>query len=180
MDGCSIQSQQGPEKTPVKKPIATEMNAANIASVLEMLTATPHTLVSLSKDFAPEALTQPLKAGERSFVEIVAHIIHCDERTTEAIYAALLLETPQLLDIHPERRWGKLLRYDQFECVELMAYFQFRRKALLMVLNGLTDIQWGRTVREMGKQREESVFWRARGQALHEAEHLGQIETRFS
>ncbi len=163
----------------MKKSISTEMTTANIGRVMDQLASTPQTLVTLSAGFTPEALTQPLTAGERSFVEIVAHILHCDERTTESIYAALLLKEPLMLDIHPERHWGPLLRYDRFECAELLMYFAFRRKVLLRVLNGLTDAQWRRVIREEGKQRKESVYWRARGQAVHEAEHLAQIETRF-
>jgi hypothetical protein len=163
----------------MKKLISTEMTKANIAKVTVLLTRTPHTLAALYDGFAREALTQPLKLGERSFVEIVAHILNCDERTTESIYVALVLNEPLILDIHPERQWGKLLRYEQFECAELLRYFSFRRQVLLRVLDGLTDAQWGRAIQEAGKQRKESVYWRARGQALHEAEHLAQIETRF-
>lgn len=163
----------------MKKIISTAMTPANIASVIEQLGGTPRSLIALSEGFPSETMRQPLKPGERSFIEILAHIVNCDERTTESIYAALLLNTPQLLNIHPERQWGKLLHYEQFEHMELLSYFVFRRKALLQVLNKLTDAQWGRTIQEEGKQRQESVYWRARGQALHEAEHLAQIETRF-
>jgi hypothetical protein len=163
----------------MKKSISTEMTTENISKVMELLTSTPQALFTLSQGFTPPAQTQPLKAGERSFIEIVAHILNCDERTTESIYAALLLNEPLILDIHPERQWGKLLRYEQFAAAELLTYFTFRRKALLRVLEELTEAQWARGIREMGKQRKESVYWRARGQALHEAEHLAQIETRF-
>lgn len=163
----------------MKKSISSEMTRANIARVMEMLTETPQALLTLNQGLAREEQSQPLKPGERSFIEIVAHILNCDERTTETIYAALLLHEPLILDIHPERQWGKLLHYEQFECAELLDYFGFRRKTLLHVLDGLSDAQWGRVIREAGKQRKESVYWRARGQALHEAEHIAQIETRF-
>ena len=163
----------------MKKSISTEMTTENIAKIVELLTRTPETLTALSRRFSLQEQTQPLRSGERSFIEIVAHILNCDERTTESIYAAVLLKEPQVLDIHPERQWGKLLCYEQFEALQLLAYFSFRRKVLLRVLHNLTDAQWARTIREEDKQRKESVYWRARGQALHEAEHLTQIETRF-
>jgi hypothetical protein len=163
----------------VKKSISTEMTSANIARVVELLTRTPQELVRLSQSFAPDRLAEPLRPGDRSFVEIVAHILNCDDRATDSIYAALLLNQPFILDIHPERQWGRLLRYEHFDCPELLAYFAFRRKALLRVLEGLNEAQWSRVIQEQGKQRKESVYWRARGQALHEVEHLAEIETRF-
>jgi len=95
------------------------------------------------------------------------------------IYEALLLREPLVANIHVERDWGKLLRYEQFDAAELLAYFRVRRSTLVRVLNQLTPAQWGRVIREEGKARKESVYWRARGQAIHEAEHLDQIATRF-
>ncbi|MBL8164701.1 MAG: DinB family protein [Anaerolineae bacterium] len=164
----------------MKKAISTTLTPANIASVTALLTATPHTLSALSAGRAPEALRQPLGVGERSFIEVVAHLVNSDERTTETIYAALLLDEPLVLAIHPERDWGKLLRYEQCECAELLAYYSFRRATLLRVLNGLSAAQWERSIREAGKQRAESVYWRARAMALHEAEHVAELESRLT
>ncbi len=163
----------------MKKSISTAMSRENIARVMEILTTTPQTLATLSQDFTPQTQSQPLRTGDRSFIELVAHILNCDDRTTECIYEALLLKEPLFANIHVEREWGKLLRYEQFEAAELLAYFRVRRTALVRVLNELTPAQWGRVIREEGKERKESVYWRARGQALHEAEHLSQIATRF-
>lgn len=163
----------------MKKSISTEMSPENIARVMEILTTTPQKLAALSQDFTPQTQSQPLKPGERSFIELVAHILNCDDRTTEVIYEALLLKEPLVANIHVERDWGKLLRYEQFDAAELLAYFRVRRITLVRVLNELTNAQWQRVIREEGKARKESVYWRARGQALHEAEHLTQIETRF-
>lgn len=155
------------------------MTAENIARVMEILTSTPQKLTTLSQGFTPQTQSQPLRTGDRSFIELVAHILNCDDRTTEVIYEALLLKEPLVANIHVERDWGKLLRYEQFEVPDLLIYFKVRRTALVRVLNELTDAQWARVIREEGKQRKESVYWRARGQALHEAEHLDQIATRF-
>ncbi len=163
----------------MKKSISTELTRENISKVMQLLTNTPQTLSSLSQGFTSQVLAQPLKPGDRSFIEIVAHIVNCDDRTTESIYAALLLNEPLILNLHPERQWGSLLHYEQFDCAELLMYLGLRRKVLLRVLKELTDAQWGRVIREEGKQRKESVYWRARGQALHEAEHIAQIETLF-
>jgi hypothetical protein len=160
-----------------QKSISTEFSPANTAKAVEYLTATPQALVSLSALFAPEALYQPLRAGDRSFMEILAHIVNCDERTSDSIYAALLLKEPLVLDIHPERDWGKLLHYEQSNAAELLAYFSFRRKTLLRILNGLSEAQWARAIQEAGKQRKETVYLLARMQSLHEVHHLAEIES---
>lgn len=159
-----------------QKSISTEFSTVNIDKAVELLTATPQTLAKLSALFAPDALYQPLRAGDRSFMEIAAHIVNCDERTTETIYAALLLKEPLVLDIHPEREWGKLLHYEQSDAAELLAYFSFRRKTLLRIMNGLSEVQWERAIQETGKQRKETVYLLARGQALHEAAHIAEIQ----
>jgi hypothetical protein len=61
-----------------------------------------------------------------------------------------------------------------------MAYFKLRRTVLLHVLASLTEEQWSRSIREAGKKRKESVYWRARTIAMHELEHLSDIESKLS
>ncbi len=160
-----------------EKALSTEFSRANSAKAVAYLTATPQALLQLSALFDPQALYQPLRAGDRSFMEILAHIVNCDERTNESIYVALLLKEPLVLDIHPERQWGKLLHYEQGDAAELLAYFSFRRKTLLRILNGLSEAQWARTIQEAGKQRKETVYLLARVQAMHEVHHLAEIES---
>ena len=145
-----------------------------------MLAEAPAQLESLSKALSEEQLHQPLGAGERSFTEDLAHLIHSEARTSDAIYLALLLDQPLLPDIHSERQWGKLLRYDLLSFSELLAYFKIRRAVLLRVLSPLTDEQWTRSIRENGKKRQESVYWRARALAMHELEHLTALQNKLT
>jgi hypothetical protein len=63
---------------------------------------------------------------------------------------------------------------------DLLAYFTFRRQVLLRVLAGLSDAQWSRTIREEGKARQESVYWRARGLAHHEQSHLSDLARKLT
>jgi hypothetical protein len=84
------------------------------------------------------------------------------------------------IDIHPERQLGKLLRYDLLAFPDLLAYFNLRRTVLLRVLASLTEEQWARSIREAGKKRKESVYWRACSIAMHELEHLSDIESKIS
>jgi hypothetical protein len=163
----------------MKKAVSTDLTRANVAKVMELLADTPTRLENLSKDLAEEQLRQPLGAGERSFTENLAHLIHTEARSSEVIYLALLLEEPLIVDVHAERQWGKLLRFDSFAFHELFNYFKLRRAVLLRILASLTEGQWSRVIREEGKQRKESVYWRARTIAMHELEHLTDLQKKL-
>lgn len=103
-----------------------------------------------------------------------------EARSSEMIYQALPVKEPFFDNIHPDRNWGKLVRFDLLEFSELLAYFNIRRKVLLRVLSGLKEKDWARAVREEGKQRKESVYWRARTIAMHELDHLEDLERKLS
>lgn len=162
----------------MKKSISTDLTPANIAAVLDILGGIPSRLEQLSTSLTADQLYQPLGDGERSFIENVAHLINGESRSAETIIAALTLTEPLMLSIHPERQVGKLLHLEDLPLADLLAYFKFRRVVLLRVLNGLTDAQWQRVVRAEGKERKESVYWQARGLALHESEHLTDMEAK--
>jgi hypothetical protein len=164
----------------MQKAISTQLTNANIAKVITLLTDIPTQLTQVSTTLSPAQLREPFAPNERSFTETLAHLLYCEARTAEAIYLALLVDQPLLANVHPERDWGKLLRYDQLDFAELLAYFQTRRAMLLRVLTNLNETQWARTVREVGKQRQESVYWQARGQALHELEHLTDLQAKLA
>lgn len=164
----------------MKKSVSTDLTRANIAKVTDLLAETAPKLEGLSRSLTSEQFRQPLGAGERSLTEDLAHLIHSEARTSEAIYLALLLEEPLLPDIHSERQWGKLLRYDLLEFSDLLAYFKIRRAVLLRVLGSLSDEQWQRSIRENGKKRQESVYWRARALAMHELDHLTDLQKKLS
>jgi hypothetical protein len=161
------------------KAISTEFTTANTTAIVTILAQSPGRVETLSALYSPEQLRQPLGPGERSFTEVLAHMINCEGRSSEAIYLALLASEPYFVDIHPERHWGKLLRHDLFEPAELVAYFKFRRQILLRVLNSLTEDQWMRVIREEGKQRKESVYRLARSIAMHEIDHVGDLEDKL-
>ena len=163
----------------MKKALSTDLTGANIAKVMELLAETPAQLESLSNPLSEEQLRQPLGAGERSFTENLAHLIYTEALSSEAIYLALLLDQPFIADVHAERQWGKLLRFDLLPFSELLGYFKLRRTVLLRVLASLTETEWGRVIREERKKRKESVYWRARGIAMHELDHLSDLQTKL-
>jgi hypothetical protein len=163
----------------MKKTVSTELTNANIEKVTALLGETPGELARLSKGLSSEQLCQPLGSGERSFTEDLAHLINSEARSSEAIYLALLLDEPIFPDIHSERQWGKLLKFDVLPFAELLAYFKLRRTVLLRVLAALTEAQWARSIREEGKKRQESAYWRARALAMHELEHLSDLQYKL-
>lgn len=163
----------------MKKAISTNLTGSNIAEILRLLSETPAKLAELSNGLSDKKLREPLGEGERSFIECLAHLINCEALTADAIYLALMLNEPAIAPIHAERDLGKLLRFDQQDFHELLTYFKFRRSILLNILTPLTEKKWSRAIREEGKQRKESVYWRARGQAMHELEHLTDLEHKL-
>ena len=164
----------------MKKTISTDQTEATLREVLRLLAETPAHLERLGRGLSDKQLHEPLGNGERSFVECLAHLLNCEARTSEAITLALLAKEPPFVPIHPERELGRLLRFDRMDFHELLAYFTFRRKVLLGVLHSLKESQWSRVIRQAGKQRNESVYWQARGQALHELEHIQDLETKLA
>lgn len=172
----------------MKKSISTDQTPASIAKVMDVLAGTSSKLEALSQALSVKSsvyplpsvdkLHQPLGRGERFFTEVLAHLINGEARSSEMIYQALLANEPFFADIHPDRNWGKLLRFDLLEFSDLLEYFKLRRRVLLRVLSGLKEEGWARCVREGGKQRKESVYWRARTIAIHEIDHRGDLERK--
>lgn len=164
----------------MKKQISTEQNEANIREVIRLLAETPLRLDAMSRQLSGEQLRVPLSHGERTPTEVLAHMLHCEAVTSQAIYLALLTDEPLLPDVHPERDLGKLLRLDMLPFEELLVYFKVRRKILLRVLESMTDKKWARVVQQSKKARTESIYWQARGQALHELEHVQDMERKLN
>jgi len=162
------------------KAISPDQTPKNIAKVMEVLNESPLRLEALSKSVSANIMSQPLGKGERTPIEVLAHIINGEAKSSEMIYQALLVHEPFFADFHPDRNWGKLTRFDLLGFSELLAYFKIRRKVLLRVLSGLKKKDWSRAVREEGKQRKESVYWRARTIAMHELDHVGDLEKKLS
>jgi hypothetical protein len=164
----------------MKKLISTQQTGPNIQEVLHLLKETPKRLKLLSRKLSPEQVHRPLGAGERSFVEALAHLIRCEAVTADSIQLALLREEPLAPGIHPERELGKLLLLEKIPFPDLLAYFRTRRSILLQMLESLTLEKWSRCVREPKKQRTESIYWQARALALHELEHLTDLEQKIN
>ncbi|MBI5932924.1 MAG: DinB family protein [Chloroflexi bacterium] len=160
----------------MQKPISTEITETNISQILDILADTPARLESLRARLSGAQFLTPLKTGERSLTENLAHLLHCEAVNVEFIYLALMREGHPFSGIHPERDFGNLVHYELFPFDSLLDYFKFRRTVLLRVLSTLTLGQWSLSLPEKGKKRAESVFGRARSMSLHEMEHIAEIE----
>ena len=161
------------------KRLKTQPSPERVALVMDTLDMSPRRLDNLRAGLSHDALTAPLGQGERSFKRDLTHLIYCAERGSHPIVQALLLDTPFLPRIHAEREWGKLMRYEAFDIEELLAYFGFRRRALMNILRGLDESQWRRGARREGVKRVESVYYSARGMCLHELEHLEDLAMKL-
>lgn len=153
--------------------LSTEQTPENIQHILAILSSIPGRLEALSGD----APFEPPGPNERTFPQVLAHLINCEARTTENITLALFKTEPTIPDIHPERQFGSLFQFERMEIPDLLAYFRIRRQALLGILNRLKKSQWERRLRQPGKQRLESVYWLARSLALHEQEHMEHLSS---
>lgn len=167
-------------KATLHKRLTTKPSNERIALILETLDATPARLHELSAGLSDAHLNQPLGQGERSFKRDLTHLIYCAERGSEPLFYALLLEEPFVPRIHAERDWGALMQYEAFEIAQLMAYFAFRRAALLRILHRLKRAQWDRSVQREGVKRSESVYYSARGLCLHEYGHLEDLNGKLA
>ena len=166
-------------KAALHKRLSTKSSAEGIALILKVLEAAPERLQLLSRGLDEAELTRPLGEGERSFKRDLTHLIYCAERGADPIHQALLLDEPFMPRIHAERDWGALMNYEAFDIAELMAYFRFRRAALLRILRALSREQWERAVRREGVKRSESVYYSARGLCLHELSHLEDLASKL-
>ncbi|MDE2635982.1 MAG: DinB family protein [Chloroflexota bacterium] len=166
-------------KAALHKRLATKPSEERISLILDVLTATPSRLHDLRASLADDDLDRPLGQGERSFKRDLTHLIYCAERGSDPIFQALILNEPFIARIHAERDWGALMRYETFKVAELMAYFTFRRRALLHILSDLSRDQWDRSTRREGVKRTESVYYTARGLCVHEYGHLEDLAKKL-
>lgn len=162
------------------KRLTTKPSDERIELILQVLSASPGRLKALSSGLSDEQMNQPLGKGERSFKRDLAHLIYCAERGSDPIFHGLILKLPFMPRIHAERDWGALMGYEAFEIPELVAYFNFRRAALLQILRGLNRQQWDRSVRREGVKRTESVYYSARGLCVHEYGHLEDLTGKLA
>ena len=160
----------------IKKSIPTTQSGSGIDAIYSILDSTHDELLELSRLVPFENHDKPLMTGKRSFRENLIHLLNVENLDSMIITQALTFDKPEVLPLHSERDIGKLSMYNDLNTNELLSYFKLRRKILMKLFLSLSNEQWQRQIIELHKSRQESVYWRARGLALHEYEHIHIIK----
>ncbi len=155
----------------MKPKISTKVTGTNIESVLNLLKASPDAITELCGGITEVEGKRPFSPNEWSLIDHVAHLLHCEQISTQAIYQALLQSNSAIVDIHPERQFGKLVQFNQLSLLELTQLFVIKRKLLIQVLNNLTIEKWQHQIIKSNK-KPQSVYLLSRSLALHEADHI--------
>jgi hypothetical protein len=150
-----------------------KITPAEIAKYLAMLEEFPRAVVSSTAELAEEQLRWSPSKKDWSIVEVLAHLRACTEIWSLSIYAMLTEDKP-ILPLLDERRWAKAARYASFEFQPSFQIFCLQRQELLAVLKTLDLETWARSATIEG--RNHTVFRQSRRMALHETEHLDQIQ----
>jgi hypothetical protein len=134
-------------------------------------------LASVSRGVTPERLQTSPAPGEWSANEILAHIrASCDvvARQIGRIQAA---DHPTFAHLSP-RTWIRRTDYAQRPFEESLGAFATQRTELLATLEALAPDEWERsaTVTMGDRSRERSVRSYGSYLAIHEGEHVRQIE----
>jgi hypothetical protein len=151
--------------------------SAEIQRHQQVLEDTPRRLSEMARGRTDQALAIPPGPKAWSPVEILAHLRACSDLWTHSIYAMLAERSPALA-LLDERRWARTARYADAGFRRSLMAFTLERESLSVVLAGLGENDWGRDGTIGG--RRHTVFSQCRRMALHEAEHLGQIEKLIS
>ncbi len=148
-----------------------------IEQILTILKETPPRIAARTTGLAPVQLHAPPKLGEWSANEVLAHLRSC--ATVWGNYIAVIIaeDMPAIRAVSP-RTWIKGTDYLQQEFRPAFRAFTKQRASLLALLEQLAPEAWSRsaTVTAVGKPILRTVHTYAERLAVHEREHVRQIE----
>lgn len=150
-----------------------KITPAEIEKYLVMLEALPETITAKTEGLSETHLRWSHGKKDWSIVDVLAHLRSCAEIWSFSMYA-MLTENNPTLPLLDERRWAKAARYATFEFEHSFQLFCAQRRELLAVLKALEFESWARSANI--ESRNHTVFSQARRMALHENEHLDQIQ----
>jgi hypothetical protein len=151
-----------------------KITPAEIEKYLAMLAAFPQTLAAGTAGLSENQLRWSPSKKDWSIVEVLAHLRACTEIWSFSIYA-MLTENHPVLPLLDERRWTKAAHYATFTFQNSFQIFVLQRDELLTVLKVLDFDTWARSASIEG--RNHTIFSQTRRMALHETEHIAQIQT---
>lgn len=147
----------------------SEVAATNIFTILE---CTPNYLTSIAKHFDDRSSLEPIIEGKRSFRETLIHLLNIEGLNYATIYPAFLLNKPMVHPLHAERDLDRLGLFLDFQLNELLEAFCLERRKSLSFLKSLKKSEWHRQFAEENKAGKETIYWRARGLAIHDFTHV--------
>jgi hypothetical protein len=144
-----------------------------IAQIMDILAETPRRIARACDGVAGNQLTERPDSKSWSVLENLAHLRACADVWGASIEEMLEVDGATQRKISP-RTYIRRTNYLQTEFRESLAAFAMQRDSLLAVLHDLAPDDWSRGATIDG--RTHTVFTQARRMALHERDHLEQIE----
>ena len=74
----------------MKPKISTKVTATNIEKILKILETSPNELTEICDGVSEVRGKRPFSTNEWSIIDHLAHLLHCEQISTQAIYQALL------------------------------------------------------------------------------------------
>lgn len=155
-----------------KKGIPTLFSETSLEIIFSTLEYTPQYLTSIAKRYDDRSSLKPIMEGKRSFRETIIHLLNFEGLNYTTVYAALLLNNPNVYPIHAERDFNKLNLFSDFELNELLSAFCLDRKKYMNFLKSLKKKDWLKELTEKNKTRRETIYSMARRTALHDFTHV--------
>ena len=145
--------------------------------VLAMLAEGPARIAAATAGLSPERLHAAPGTGQWSANDVLAHLRACADVWGGYMATMLAQDRPSFRAISP-RSYIHRTGYSQQAFDPSFQAFARQRTELLAVLRALTPEQWqrGAVVPPAGRVRQPTVLSYAQRLALHEREHLEQIE----
>jgi hypothetical protein len=140
---------------------------------MDILAETPGHLARACEGLDDSRLVEQPDPKSWSVLENLAHLRACADVWGASIEAILAVDGVTQRKISP-RTYIRRTNYLQLQFHDSLAAFARQRESLLAVLRSLAPDDWSRGASIDG--RVHTVFTQARRMALHERDHLDQIE----
>lgn len=153
-------------------------SSLTIDQALTLLAATPRRIAELSAGLPPAQLhTAPDHEGW-SANDVLAHLRACADVWGDCMIAIVAEDEPTLRAVNP-RTYIKKTDYLEQEFQPALRAFARQRADLMAVLEPLPRKSWSRTasVTGAGKVLERTLLFYGRWLAVHERQHMNQLES---
>ena len=144
--------------------------------ILRLLSEQPQQIGEHAKGAPIADLHAPPQPGEWSANEVLAHLRACADMWGKAIEQILSADQPTIRATNP-RTWIHQTNYLELDFAKSFRAFIKQRKALVVLLEGLSPNEWSRSasITGAGKPLQRTVHFYAQWLATHERPHVKQI-----